>query len=82
MLAAIQFRTFLHFPVLSKKYVKAHKIIIFPVILGGGDSLSRILSEERGLKAYKNSVLRNLGPKRDEIVGGWRKLHNEERHDT
>jgi hypothetical protein len=23
---------------------------------------------------------RIFGPKRDEMVGGWRKLHNEERH--
>jgi hypothetical protein len=22
-----------------------------------------------------------LGPKRDEVMGGWRKLHNEELHD-
>jgi hypothetical protein len=27
-------------------------------------------------------VLRNIfGPKRDEVVGEWRKLHNEELHD-
>jgi hypothetical protein len=28
-----------------------------------------------------NRVLRRLfGPKRDEVTGGWRKLHNEELH--
>jgi hypothetical protein len=26
-------------------------------------------------------VLRILGPKSDEVTGGWRKLHNEELHD-
>jgi hypothetical protein len=27
-------------------------------------------------------VLRRIfGPKRDEVTGGWRKLHNEELHD-
>jgi hypothetical protein len=27
-------------------------------------------------------VLRRIfGPKRDEVMGGWRKLHNEELHD-
>jgi hypothetical protein len=27
-------------------------------------------------------VLRRIfGPKRDEVIGGWRKLHNEELHD-
>jgi hypothetical protein len=25
-------------------------------------------------------VLRIFGPKRDEVIGGWRKLHNEELH--
>jgi hypothetical protein len=31
---------------------------------------------------YENRVLgRIFGPKRDEITGGWRKLHNEELHD-
>jgi hypothetical protein len=30
----------------------------------------------------KNRVLRRIfGPKRDEVTGEWRKLHNEERHD-
>jgi hypothetical protein len=28
---------------------------------------------------FENRVLRRLfGPKRDEVTGGWRKLHNEE----
>jgi len=26
-------------------------------------------------------VLRIFGPKRDEVTGEWRKLHNEERND-
>jgi hypothetical protein len=31
--------------------------------------------EEHRLKALKNRVLRKIfGPKRDEIVGGWRKI--------
>jgi hypothetical protein len=30
---------------------------------------------------YENRVLRRIfGPKRDEVTGGWRKLHNEELH--
>jgi hypothetical protein len=30
---------------------------------------------------FENRVLRRIfGPKRDEIIGGWRKLHNEELH--
>jgi hypothetical protein len=31
---------------------------------------------------FENKVLRRIfGPKRDEVMGGWRKLHNEESHD-
>jgi len=31
---------------------------------------------------FKNSVLRKIfGPKRDEVTGEWRKLHNEELYD-
>jgi hypothetical protein len=30
---------------------------------------------------FENKVLRRIfGPKRDEVAGGWRKLHNEELH--
>jgi hypothetical protein len=30
---------------------------------------------------FENRVLRRIfGPKREEVVGGWRKLHNEELH--
>jgi hypothetical protein len=31
---------------------------------------------------FENRVLRKIfGPKRDEVTGDWRKLHNEELHD-
>jgi hypothetical protein len=34
--------------------------------------------EKRTLRVFENTVLRIiLGPKEDEIIGGWRKLHNE-----
>jgi hypothetical protein len=29
---------------------------------------------------FENRVLRICGQKRDEMVGGWRNLHNEELH--
>jgi hypothetical protein len=30
---------------------------------------------------FQNRVLRRIfGPKREEVVGGWRRLHNEELH--
>jgi hypothetical protein len=35
------------------------------------------------LRVFENRVLRRIfGPKRDELTGGWRKLHNEELHDS
>jgi hypothetical protein len=37
------------------------------------------LREERRLRVFKNSVLRRIfGPKRNEVTGEWRKIHNEE----
>jgi hypothetical protein len=33
------------------------------------------------LRVFKNRVLRRiLEPKREEVTGGWRRLHNEELH--
>jgi hypothetical protein len=37
--------------------------------------------EEYKLSVFGNRALRKLlGPKRDGVKGGWRKLHNEEFH--
>jgi hypothetical protein len=37
--------------------------------------------EEHRLRVFENRVLRRIfGPKRDEVTGEWRKLHNEELH--
>jgi hypothetical protein len=33
------------------------------------------------LREFENRVFRRIfGPKRDEVTGGWRQLHNEELH--
>jgi hypothetical protein len=32
------------------------------------------------LRVFESRVLRLFGPKRDEVTGEWRKLHNEELH--
>jgi hypothetical protein len=35
------------------------------------------------LRVFQNKVLRRIfRPKRDEVKGGWRKLHNEELRDS
>jgi hypothetical protein len=40
------------------------------------------LREKRRLRVFENRVLRRVfGPKRDEVTGEWRKLHNEELND-
>jgi hypothetical protein len=40
------------------------------------------LQEERRLRVFENSVLRRIfGPRRDKVMGEWRRLHNEELND-
>jgi hypothetical protein len=49
------------------------------VVLYECETLSLTLREEHRVKVFENRVLRRIsGPKRDEMVGGWRRLHNEE----
>ena len=53
-----------------------------PVVLFGCETWSLTLREERRLRVFENRVLRRIfGPKRDEVTGEWRKLHNEELND-
>ena len=59
--------------------IKIHRTIILPVVLYGCETWSLTLREERRLRVFENRVLRRIfGPKRDEVTGEWRKLHNEE----
>jgi len=38
--------------------------------------------EDRRLRVFENRVLRRIfGPKRDEVTGDWRRLHNGELYD-
>jgi hypothetical protein len=40
---------------------------------------SLTLREESRLRVFENKVLRRIfGPKRDEVTGEWRRLHNKE----
>jgi hypothetical protein len=40
-----------------------------------------VIREEYRLRVFENSVRRRIfGPKRDEVIGGWSKLYNEELH--
>ena len=59
-----------------------YRTIILPVVLYGCETWSLTLREERRLWLFENRVLRRVfGPKRDEVTGEWRKLHNEELKD-
>ena len=53
-----------------------------PIVLYGCETWLLTLREERRLRVFENRELRRVfGPKRDEVTGEWRKLHNEELSD-
>ena len=53
-----------------------------PVVLYGCETWSLTLREERKLRVFENMVLRRIfGPRREEVTGEWRRLHNEELND-
>jgi hypothetical protein len=59
--------------------IKIYITIILPVVVYGCETWSLTLREGRRLRVFENRVLRGVfGPKRDEVTGEWRKLHNEE----
>jgi hypothetical protein len=61
--------------------IEMYKTVILPVVLYGCETWSLTLRKEHRLRVFENRVLRRIfGPKRDEVTGGWRKLHNEELH--
>ena len=57
--------------------IKIYGTIILSVVLYGCETWSLTLREERKLKVFENKVLRRIsGPRRDEVTGDWRRLHN------
>ena len=62
--------------------IKIYRTITLPVVLYGCETWSLILREERKVRVFENMVLRRIfGPRRDEVTGEWRRLHNEELND-
>jgi hypothetical protein len=54
----------------NKPYISVQNDLRSPNFLAIGSTLFR-------LRVFENRVLRRIfGPKRDEVTGGWRKLHN------
>ena len=80
---SVLLHTFLAFLILSKNLKnKIYRTIILPVVLYGYETWSLTLREERRLRVFENKVLRRIsGPRRDEVTGDWRRLHNEEIND-
>ena len=69
-------------PICSTAKIKMYRIIILPVVLYGCETWSLTLREERRVRVFENRVLRRIfGPKRNEVIGKLRKLHNEELND-
>jgi hypothetical protein len=51
------------------------------VVLYGCETWSLTVREKHKLRVFENRVLRKIfGPKGDGVMGGWRKLYNEEVH--
>jgi hypothetical protein len=62
--------------------IKIFKTIILPVVWYGCKTWSLILREEHRLRVFENRMLRRIfWPKRDDVTGERRKLHNDELHD-
>jgi len=62
--------------------INVYRTIILHVVLYGCETWSLTLREGSRLSLFENMVLRRIfGPKRDEVTGDWRKLHNEELSD-
>jgi hypothetical protein len=69
-------------PLLSRNLkTKIYKVIILSVVLYEWETQSHALREEHRLGVSENRVVRKIlfGPKNEE-VGGWRRLLNEELH--
>jgi len=82
MLVIIRCRMFCVTVWYIKLKIKIYRTIILLVVLYGCETWSLTMGEERRLRVFENWVLRGIfGPKRDEVTGKWRKLHNEELSD-
>jgi hypothetical protein len=61
--------------------IRIYNTIILPVVLYGCETWSLTLREEHKLRVFENRLLRKIfGPRRDEVTGDWRELHNEKFH--
>jgi len=62
--------------------IKIYRSTNLTVVSYGCETWSLTLREERRLRVFEKRVFRRIfGPRRDEVTGEWRKLHNEELND-
>jgi hypothetical protein len=63
-------------------YIKLSLTVILPVVLYACETWSLTLREQCRLTRFENRLLRRIyGPKRGEVTGEWRRIHNEEIYD-
>jgi len=62
--------------------IEIERTTILTVVLYGCETWSITFREVRRLRVFENRVLRRItGPKKGEVTGEWRKLHNERLYD-
>jgi hypothetical protein len=62
-------------------YPKIYRTVILPLVYGCG-TWSVTMREEHRLRTFHSRMLRKIfGPKRDEITGNWKRLHDVGLHD-
>jgi hypothetical protein len=62
--------------------IRIYKPIVLPVVLYECETWSLTSRVEHRLRVFENRVPRKiLGPKKDEVMGGWSRMHNKELHD-
>jgi hypothetical protein len=62
--------------------MRIYTTIILPLILYGCENWSLTLREEHRQEMFDDRVLRRIfGPKRHDVTGEWRKVHNKELQD-
>jgi hypothetical protein len=67
---------------LSKNFkIKVFRTIILPVVLYGYETWPLTIREKHRLRVLESRVLRTIFcSKKEEVAGGWRRLHNDEHH--
>ena len=61
---------------------RINRATILSVVLYGCETWLLTVKEKHRLRVFETRVLRGIfGPRRDEVTGEWRRLHNEELYD-